>query len=314
METMRSKAKILVLCSLFTCLCMVNNAQDYYGGGGNGSWRKQQTNNTPQKKKDVDDNEPSGYISVNYGFATPEGNFSQPFSQSGYSGNPPAIGLGYGNYAQPGSAFHFSVGIPIDHSNFGIALMFGSYDNTYDINSYGNALNNSLGNQNVNVNPYANSPIQWYGSAGTQQNVYDESSIMGGFFATYPIGRLSIDGRLMLGALLCNLPEQAVEAGDADGNTFLYDVEPSNSTSLAFDIGIGARFMIAQLGRRKLCAMINVDYLYSNVSYNTQQDLYVIPATGPNAGYQEQLVPSLPASGSLPIQLLNITFGIGYQL
>jgi hypothetical protein len=314
METRRS-IKILVLGSLFTCSCIFANAQDYYGNGGNnGSWRRQPSNNNHQKRYDTIANEPSGYISINFGFSNPEGNFGQSYSQNNF-GDGPAVGIGYGNYASPGSAFHFSLGIPINHSNFGVALMFGSYDNDYNTNAYATSLNASP----INYNPYSSSPntppssIIAYQSGGGL-NTYDESSIMGGLFATYPVGRLSIDGRLMLGALLCNLPEQDITAVDADDDYLEYDIEPSNSTSLAFDIGVGARFMIAQLGRRKLCIMVNADYLYSSVSYTTQQDLYVNPASGPNAGYTAQLVPSPQISGKIPISLVNITFGIGYQL
>ena len=307
MNLMKRKVKILVLSGLLTCFCAESYSQDYYGGGG-GSWRRK-PDNSQQQPKDKDNSapEPSGYISINYGFATPEGSFAQPFSQGTYN---EAVGIGYGNYGLPGSVLHFSLGIPIEHSNFGVALMFGSYNNQYDLNNYVNSLNGS----NINYNAYSNSPIEVYNSAPAQ-NIYSESSIMGGLYATYPLGRrLSIDGRFMIGALLCSLPEQDVFAEDADGDALQYDVEQSNATSLAFDAGIGVRFLIAELGRRKLCAMVNVDYLYSNVSYNTQQDLYVIPATGTNAGYEVQLIPSPSVSGNLPIELLNVTFGIGYQL
>jgi len=303
---MKSKVKILVVSGLFLSFYAASYAQDYYGGGGGGGWRRQQNNQQQSKDKDNSAVEPSGYISVNFGFATPEGNFAQPFPEGNYS---EAVGAGYGNYADAGTAFHFSIGIPVNHSNFGVALMFGSYSNQYDLNSYVNTLNYS----SINYNAYSNSPITGYAVAPSQ-NVYSESSIMGGLFATFPVGRLSLDGRLMIGALLCNLPEQSVYAEDAAGDELNYDVQPSNSTSLAFDAGVGLRFMLAEFGRRKLCIMANVDYLYSDVSYNTSQYNYVIPATGVNAGYQGQLVPSPSVTGTLPIELLNITFGIGYQL
>jgi len=309
MNTTKSKVKTLILCSSFMFFSVAINAQDYYGGGGGGSWRRQQNNNQQPKDKDDKGTEPSGFISINFGFATPEGNFAQPFSQGIYSS---AVGIGYGNYALPGSSFHFSIGIPVSHSNFGVALMFGSYDNEYDLNNYVNALSNS----NVNYNAYSTSPITYY-QAAASQNSYDESSIMGGLYVTFPIGRLSIDGRLMAGALLCSLPEQNVDAYDAAGDALQYDVEPSNSTSIAFDAGLGIRFMLAEFGRRKLCIMANADFLYSNVSYNTQQDVSVLPTTPPTgypAGVPISLVPSPTVSGSLPIELLNITFGIGYQL
>jgi hypothetical protein len=93
-----------------------------------------------------------------------------------------------------------------------------------------------------------------------------------------------------------------------------YDVQPSIPTSFAIDVGVGARFLIAQLGRRKLCAMINLDFLYSHVSYNTEQYITVTPSSGTYAGTPVSLEPTPAVSGSLPIELLNVTFGIGYQL
>jgi len=281
METTRSKTKVLVLCSLFTSLCIIGNAQDYYGGG-NSSWRRQPSNNTQQKDKDKDNTaeDPSGYISINYGFANPQGGFQ-------------AIGSQYGGYALPGANFNFSMGIPVNHTNFGIALMFGSYDNQYDLNTFSN--NNQV------------SPVY------PDQNDYSESSIMGGLFITYPlIGKLSADARLMGGVLLSSLPEQDIAYEDITGDQYQYDLQPSNSTSFAFDAGIGLRLMIAEFGRRKICVMANVDYLYSSVSYNTEQIEYYTPyANNPN---NITFQTNYSVSGHLPVQLLNITFGIGYQL
>jgi len=288
---MKNKAKTIMACGLFSCLCGVtSNAQDYYGGSG-GSWRRQPANNNQQQQQTQDSNpEPSGYFSINFGFATPEGSFA---ATPVYTGND----NGYGNYAQPGSMFHFSLGIPINHSNFGVAFMFGSYDNGYDINTFAN--NNGV---------YALPP-------NTGQSDYTESSIMGGFYATYPIGKLSIDGRLMLGALLNGLPEQNFYYDDNMNNQWQIDVQPSYPTSLAFDAGVGARYMIAEFGRRKICVMVNIDYMYSNVSYNTQPDVYETygSSAGANAGTTVQYGTS-SISGKIPIQLFNVTFGIGYQL
>lgn len=280
MESTRSKVKIWAFCSVFSCLCILSNAQEYYGGGGNGSWRRHPSNYNRQRYRDTANNEPSGYITVNFGFANPQGSFGQE------------IGNQYGGYALPGSDFNFSLGVPVNHSDFGVALMFGSYDNQYDLNTFSN-------------NNYV-SPVF------PDQNDYSESSILGGLYATYPIGRLSIDGRLMGGVLLSNLPEQDIIYDDVAGDQYQYDLQPSNSTSFAFDAGIGVRFMIAQFNRRKLCVTANLDYLYSSVSYNTEQIEYYTPyANNPtNITYQT----NYSATGHLPIQLLNITFGIGYQL
>lgn len=287
MNTIKSNIKVLVLCCSLVCFCIAGNAQDYYGNGNGGGWRRQQNNNQQPKDKDDKGPEPSGYISINFGFGTPEGSFvATPI----YTQND----NGYGNYALPGSVFHLSIGIPIDHSNFGVALMFGSHDNQYDINTFG------VNNQVTPLPPT------------TGQTDYSESSIMGGLYLTYPFGRLSIDGRLMAGALLCSLPEQNYGFVDTQGDQYEVDAQPTNPTSLAFDAGVGIRFMVAEFSRRKLCIMANFDYLYSSVPYNSQEvELYTPYANNPNNTTYET---SVPLTGHLPIELFNVTFGIGYQL
>lgn len=276
METLNKNPKYTAICCLLICLNTLSNAQNYYGtpppppSGDN------------QMNRSVDDILPTGYISVNFGFAIPEGSFAN------------ATGGNYGGYALPGDAFHFSLGIPINHSNFGVAFMFGSYSNQYDLNTYAN--------NNVAYSIYPD------------ENYYSESSIMGGLYVTYPVGVVSFDGRVMIGVLLNSLPEQNYGFYDAEGNNYDYDLQASNSTSFCFDAGVGVRCLIAQFSRRrKLCAMINVDYMGSSVPYNTEQNQYEIPVAGPNAGYQVQIVPSPVYSGNFSLELLNITCGIGYQ-
>ena len=267
---------------LLVCVCGVSDGQ--YGppppGYGRPMRRQGGGNN---ERKDDGPVRPSGYISGNVGFANPEGSYGA------------AVGGGYGGYAMAGYDFNLSLGIPVNHSNFGVALQFGSYSNGYDMGSY--ASNNGVS------------------EAYPEEDVYGESSILGGLYVTFPLGRVvSIDGRLMGGVLLSTLPEVDYGYYDGQGDSYQYDLEPSNAASFAGDAGIGVRFLIAQFGRRRLCAMVTVDYLYSKVGYTTQQDIYEVPATGPNAGNELQLVPSPTFSGTLPVELLNVTFGLGYQL
>jgi hypothetical protein len=287
MDTLKKKTGILIFFSVLFCVCSISNAQDYYGGGGN-SWRKKPAaNQPPQDTKEV---EPSGYSSINFGFANPVGSFASSF------------GNGYGGYALSGIGYNLAIAAPISHSNFGIAFMFGSYTNEYDLNNYVNYLSNS--------NPYPNGVA--YGSvSGGINNIYSESSILGGLYVTYPIGRLSIDGRFMVGALLNSLPEQAYGKIDSAGNQTVYDLQTSYPSSFAVDAGIGIRCLIAKLGRRQLCAMVNIDYLYSKVSYTTTQIVDYTPyANNPSGNYYETYN---TISGHLPISLMNITFGLGYQ-
>jgi hypothetical protein len=283
MDTIRKKAKILVMFCLFVCAFGTSNAQDYYGGG----WRKKPAENQPQDKEDKGNPPPTGYMSINFGFANPEGGYAASTAGT------------YGGFGLPGTNINFSMAFPINHSNFGLAFMFGSYTNTYDNNNFINYISNS-----------SNSGNYEYGSvSGGIDNIYALNSIMGGLYVTYPLGRFSIDGRFMAGVLLSSLPEQAYGKEDTAGNVTTYDMQVSNSVSLAFDAGIGIRCLIVKWGRRQICAMVNLDYLYSNVPYSTVQVEDYYPSN-PNI---------LPTeidnniNGTLNVSLFNITFGLGYQ-
>lgn len=290
MNIMKRNARIVLIIGLLICFYSTGFTQDYYGGD-NSSWRKRPEEPQP-KDKDNGNPDASGYMSINFGFANPEGSFASPY------------GSGYSGYALRGTSFHFSMAFPVKQSNFGFAFMFGSYNNTYDNTNYGNHLENTSGSQTVEYLPLSQ------GFNGSISNTYQESSIMGGAYATYPIGRLSIDGRLMIGVLLSSLPEQIYGKVDTANNQTIYDIEPSNSVSLAFDAGIGIRCLVTRIGRRQLCAMVNVDYLYSNVGYSVQQDVQYTPGNLALSSVQSQN----SFSGNLAISLLNITFGLGYQL
>ncbi len=272
-----------VLCFLFVCLYSLSIAQDdappppppsNYGPAA----RDRAYSQANQEAAIL----PSGYVSINFGFALPQGGFASSTNNT------------YGGYAIPGDVFHLSLAFPVNHSNFGLAFMFASYSNEYDLGTYAN---NNLA--------YAVYP---------SQNFYDETAMMGGLFVTFPVGILSFDGRLMAGALLNSLPEQDYTYNDAQGNTFENDLMTSRSTSLALDAGVGVRCLIVRFWGSNLCAMVNVDYLYSNVPYTTQQNIYETPANGPNSGVTEQLIPNPILSGHIPVELLNITFGLGYQI
>jgi len=284
--SLRAKHFCMFIMLLF--LYIGSDAQYYYGAPPPPPGPRRSPANNPGGNDAPNTSEPSGYLSLNLGLALPEQSFATE------------IGSGYGGYAQPGSVYNLSFAFPINHSNFGIALMFGNYGNSYDLDTYVNNLNYA----NTNTLSEAVYP---------DNNFYSATSIMGGLYFTYPIGRLSIDGRLMIGALLCSLPEQDYASEDAAGNIFQYDLQSSNTTGLAGDVGIGLRYLILRLARRPLCAMINVDYLLSNPTYNTEQIVYETPATNNPYGQTYQLVPSPTASGHLPISLLTISLGLGYQ-
>jgi hypothetical protein len=281
------RGKHLLMLGLLMFLCLASDAQFYYGPP------PPQRRPPPSRRQQADNKndsnpDPSGYLAINLGYTIPQGSFGTAF------------GSAYGAYATPGLTYDFSFAYPICHSNFGFALMYGNYTNGYDLDTYVNNLNNS-------------NPNLLYQSVYPDNDIYSESSLMGGLFITVPVGRFSFDARIMGGVLFCSLPEQDYATQDAQGNINQYDIESSTCSGFAFDAGLGIRYLIVKFSNRQLCAMVNLDYLYSNPNYSTVQDIYQTPALNNPNNTTYQISPSPPVSGHLPISLLNISLGLGYQ-
>src|SRR6185312_2516396 len=143
-----------------------------------------QYDNTPTPLPIPESSPPTGYFVFGFGFTQP----MYRFASENYAG--------YGGYALPGNSFSLSLGAPIMHSNFGVALMYSYNWNKYDINGY--VSNIQFSDQSNTYNPVSD-------------DSYRESMIMGGLFATIPIQRLSIDFRAMGDVAMCTLPEVAYE-------------------------------------------------------------------------------------------------------
>ncbi|HWY98886.1 MAG TPA: hypothetical protein VNY36_07375 [Bacteroidia bacterium] len=217
---------------------------------------------------------PSGYFEIGIGAAEPINSFARE------------VGPSYGGYALPGANLNISFGIPIAHSNFGVALMYNYAWNFHDINSYVD---------NIQVTDQSNT----YMPLG--QDVYRESFILGGLFVTIPLQRVSFDFRLMGGLAICALPEVDYGA-DATSPTasqnFEWDTYNSTSTSFASDLGMNIRFRIYRTS-----IMADIDYLYADPMVNTTQQ------------YTDQFGNSTFShiGGMLPISIMSYSIGIGYQ-
>jgi hypothetical protein len=220
---------------------------------------------------------PTGYFALSLGIAQPIGSFaSQPTT-------------GYGGYALTGDNINLSIGIPINHSNFGIAFMFGSFVNDFDMNTY--VSNAAISDPSKNYQPF-------------EQDVYDESFILAGLFATYPINRLSIDVRIMGGVSFCYLPE--VDYGAAvydptisDYDNYEWDTYSSRSTSFALAAGADLRYKV-----RRFSLMLGVDFLTTDPTVNTEQQY-----TDPNGNYSYTHI-----TGKVPISIISTSLGIAYQI
>jgi hypothetical protein len=261
-----------------------------YGDGNYNENRPQRgaRNNRQQQREMPPENNPTGYVSINSGFAIPQGSFA---SQTG---------LNYENHALSGSTEHISAGIPLNNSNFGIALSLGYSYHPFNANSY---LTNIA---NADTSAYN------YQMAGGSTN-YKETNFMVGLFYTYPLGRFSFDFRAMLGIMSCSLPDIAYQAASNNmpvntGYTFdeQWEISSSVAKTVSYDLGAGIRYALG----RYFCLMMNADLLRANLTYNTnKQYLYYgnpyssYPTNGSNTAI----------TGTIPINMLNVTFGIGFQ-
>ncbi len=220
---------------------------------------------------------PSGYFELSLGLAEPMGGFMNDRRS------------GYGGYAMPGENFNLSLAAPINHSNIGVAFMFGNYLNAFDMNTYVS---------NVAATDATKSYQPLF------QDSYDASLILGGLFATIPIDRLSIDFRLLGGLAFCYLPEIDYGASEYDQVTLSYndyewDTFASRSTSFAYSVGADIRYRI-----HRVSLMLGVDYTAATPTINTQRE-YIDP--NGNSTYT-------PIGGNLQISILSANIGFAYEI
>ncbi|HWY99327.1 MAG TPA: hypothetical protein VNY36_09585 [Bacteroidia bacterium] len=259
---------LLVLVGAFT----VADAQYYYGPPPPGPPPPRQRER--QGNGDDDGSQPSGYFALTIGLAQPVGGFAN------------AVGGGYSGYALPGDNIDVSLGIPLNHSNMGIALMYGSYANSFDINTY--VTNMQLTDQSKSYAPITG-------------DIYSEGFLMAGIFATYPVQRFSFDFKLMGGVAFCHLPE--VDYG-ADYNTagyynYEWDNAASRTTGFAYNLGADMRYRF-----RRASLMIGVDYVGANPAINSVQT-YIDP--NGVASYTR-------LGGSIPISVVSANIGVAYDI
>ncbi len=232
-----------------------------------------------QREKDEPEiSQSTGYFEVSIGLAQPVGSFSN------------VGGIGYSGYALPGDNISLSLGIPINHSNIGIALMYSACSNPFDLNTF------------VSNVQYADQSNTYYIPSQAGYGTYDESFIMGGLFATIPIQRLSFDFRLMGGVAICSLPEvtyAAYATSNTANNDFLWDIASSSATGFAFDIGAGIRYKL-----RRISIMAGIDFINADPMISTNKEY--IDQFGNNS-YTH-------ISGNLPISITSFSLGLGYEI
>lgn len=273
---MKTRKAILVVGLL--AFIIGDAAAQYYGPPGPPPGPAPMRRQRQQEPKDDEQSKPTGYFEISFGLAEPIGAFGA------------TTGTTYGGYALPGSAFNLSLGIPVNHTNLGVALMYGDYNNLFDINSF--AYTQQLADQSK-----AYAPIL--------QDSYNESFILAGLFWTWPVHRLSFDARLMGGIAICHLPEVTWGAQGAYDptistyDTYQWDTYPSSSVGFAYDIGADIRYKL-----RRTSIMLGIDYTGANPNVNTTQQY-----TDPYGNMYYSRI-----SGGVPMSLICVNLGLAYEI
>jgi hypothetical protein len=218
-----------------------------------------------------------GYFTINTGISQPVGRFASTKSTA------------YGGYAMPGSVINISAGLTPEHSNLGVALIFGNYANPFNGSKYAN---------NVGLSDEAHTYTP------TVQDEYINSVAMAGLLYTIPIHKISFDFRLLGGIAFYSFPEvgyAAYQYNAVTGGTdyYTWDIATSNSAALAGDFGAGISY-----NYRSVAVMLNADYLYSDPQFNTTERV-----TSPNGN------PSyMNLNGNIKVSPVSYTLGLGYQI
>ena len=241
-----------------------------------------QPGTTADKKAGI----PSGYFAMNYGMGVPVGGFADK------------TGTGYGGYAKPGYDMDYAFGIPINHSNFGIALKAGMFLNSFDNNSYVSTLQ-------------ASDPTKTY-QAVIGGHDYMGVSFMGGLFTTIPVNNFSFDFKAMGGIAFCHMPTIDYQTTDNASTSFFpetsdYNYTTTASSAFAYDIGVDFRInpknKYVQVNPwRKVRTMgfiFGVDYSSAKPTANTTL----------NTGYASTSTTSTTES----VTISMLTFSVGFE-
>ena len=260
-----------------------------------------------QQGKDADKNiiVPSGYCELfGMGIGIPVGGFATK------------TGSENGGYALTGFNLNLSGGIPIKHSNFGIAWMCSGFINSFDNISY--VYNIQASNPNKN-----NGISTTYEVIPGTHPYYIGSFILGGLFATYPISIFSFDFRAMGGVMIARLPPIFYSAtAEAAGGYFWLDswsIPSSTSSSFAYDLGINFRvnpinkYVYHKYHRERAMALVlGIDFISANPTVNTTLESKNSGTNSYSSSYTSYSNDTHIVRNS-PISMLNISVGVAYS-
>lgn len=225
---------------------------------------------------------PTGYIALNAGVGTATGNFAKKEIGAALSGN----------------AFQLSVCVPFESSFFGLAgkVNYGTYSMS----------NQTFYIQQMNVNKKFGLDTTVKFKPSIQQN-YTQTSLLIGISGTLPIlsdDQLSLDARVLFGPTIINRPALSIDSIGGVNYTTTYTQAASKSSSFAYDLGFGIRYNL--LKSRKLCIMLNFDYIKTRANFEFEANSkYTDDSDNLHEGvHTEKTIYSVTS--------YDITAGIGY--
>ncbi len=216
----------------------------------------------------------NGFFNLAFGITQPMGAFSrEPVNQ-------------YNGYALSGGNFSFSAGLPVAHSNFGIALMYNYSSNLFNVDDY--VSNIQMGDASRNYIPLV-------------QDAYSENFFLAGIYGTIPIDPIAIDLRLMGGPAVCNLPEVVYTANSTAATATqnpIWHINGSTSSSFATDAGVTIRYKVGEFS-----LLGGLDYLWADPMVSTTER------------YTDQFGSTSYShiGGSSPVSLLSYSLGFGFD-
>jgi hypothetical protein len=250
-------------------------------------------NYQPGITKNKNTSTPSGYFSMDFGLGVPVGSFADKTGDS------------YGGYASPGFNMNYTAGIPIKHSNFGIALKGSWYLNSFDIQSLVNTLQSS-------------DPTKTYEpSIGAKHSdFYTGGFILGGLFATCPVNNCSFDFKLTGGVALCHMPLEDYEATENTSSymgtgTSYWTYTATTNSAFAYDLGvdfrINSQIKYEQLNpwqsARRMGIIFGVDIVSAKPTVNLTEEYNGVYATSTSTHTVERIA----------VSMLTFSFGWEYS-
>ena len=191
---------------------------------------------------------PTGFVALNVGVGTATGNFADKKIGGALSGN----------------AYQISICAPFENSFFGLAakLNYGTYSMT----------NQPLYAQQMAENKRfgLDTAVKFKSNINQQ---FTQITCLIGMLGTLPIlsdERLSLDARVLFGPTVIKRPALSIDSIGGNDYSKTYTQSASKSNSFVYDFGFTLRYNL--LKSKKLCLMVNFDYLKTNGNFEVESN------------------------------------------